>query len=203
MSERALERRPATGEDDAMADHKTQLADAALRLLAKARWSDLTLMEVARAAKVPAASLQSAVPGKPALLGAILTRIGNLTAEHYRRDAGSEDARDRLLDVALTWFETLNTRKPAVRSLYDGLKRDPLALLAARDEIIAAASWLLTLAEADTGPALPARALAFAATLARAIPLWLEDDKQMTRTMAQLDADLRRGMRLFGGRRSK
>lgn len=183
-----------------MADPKTQLADAALRLLAKTRWSDLTLMQVARAAKISAGNLQSLAPGKPALLGLILNRIGDLAAEHYRGDPDSQDARDRLLDVALTWFETLNARKLAIRSLYDGLKRDPLALLAARGEIVAAASWLLVLAEADTGPALPARALAFAATLARAIPVWLEDDKQMTRTMAQLDADLRRGMRLFGRR---
>ncbi len=184
-----------------MADPNTQLADAALKLLAKMAWRDLNLMQVARAAKVPAANLQTIAPDKPALLGLILRRIGGETARRYRRDSAS-DTRDRLLDVALVAFETLKPRKAAIRSLYDGLKRDPLMLIAGRAEIIAAANWLLTLAEADTGAALPARALVLAGILARGVPVWLEDDKQMTRTMAQLDGDLRRGETLFRRRRS-
>jgi hypothetical protein len=37
--------------------------------------------------------------------------------------------------------------------------------------------------------------------MARAIPVWLDDDEDMTRTMARLDADLSRGGSFF--RRSK
>jgi AcrR family transcriptional regulator len=180
-----------------VADPGTKLADAALKLLAKHRWSELTLAQVARAAKVPLASLQTIAPDKPALLGLILRRIGANVAKTYHPDRRSADACDRLLDVALTWFEVLQPRAAAVRSLYEDLCRDPLSLLAARGEILAAASWLLTLAEADAGVSLPARALAFAGILARAIPVWLDDNEEMTATMAQLDADLRRARFLF------
>ncbi|HEY8696534.1 MAG TPA: hypothetical protein VIM02_02865 [Rhizomicrobium sp.] len=187
----------------AKADPETQLAQAALKLLAKKPWSELTMAEVAKAAKQPLASLQTTAPNKPALLGLILTSVSTDIAKRYRRDPGSEDARDRLLDVSLTWFELLAPHKRAVRSLYDGLKRDPLTLIAARAELVAAANWLFVLAEADTGPALPLRALALAGILARAIPVWLEDDKTLSKTMARLDQDLRRTENLFGGRRTK
>lgn len=186
----------------AKADPETQLAQAALKLLAKTRWSELTLAEVAKAAKRPLASLQTVAPNKAVLFGLILTSIGTDIAKRYRRDPGSADARDRLLDVSLTWFEVLAPHKRAMRSLYDGLKRDPLTLIAARAEAVAAANWLFVLAEADTGPALPVRALALAGILARAVPVWLDDDKSLSKTMARLDQDLRRTENLFARRRA-
>jgi len=170
---------------------ETRLADAALKALAKKRWSDLTLAEVARAAKIPLAQLQPLAASKSALIGLILNRIGGETASRYKPDSRSS-ACDRLFDVAMNWFEVLAPRKSAIRSLHDGLKRDPLALLAARGEIVAASGWLLALAEADTGPAAALRAMGFALVIARAIPVWFDDGKDMAKTMARLDGDLRR-----------
>jgi len=177
---------------------ETRLADAALKALAKKRWGDLTLAEVAKAAKIPFAQLQPLAASKPVLIGLILNRVGNETAARYRPDKGSASARDRLFDVAMTWFEVLAPRKPAIRSLYEGLKRDPLSLLAARGEIVAAAGWLLALAEADSGPAAGFRAMGFAVLIARAIAVWLDDGKDLAKTMARLDGDLRRDESVFG-----
>jgi AcrR family transcriptional regulator len=179
------------------ASPQTRLADAAFRLLAKQRWNELTLAAVARAAKVPLTELHALAPSKPALIGLMLSRSGEELARRYKPDTQSENERDRILDVALTWFETLEARKPAMRALHEGLRRDPLALLAARGAFIAAAEWLLTLAEADAGRALALRAAALAALLVRALPVWLDDDKEMTKTMAQLDSDLRRAQWVF------
>jgi hypothetical protein len=128
--------------------------------------------------------------GKSALIRLILTKIGAETAKAYKPE--SETARERLFDVALTWFEVNAKRKPAIGALYEGLKYDPITLISERAEFAAAANWLMTLAEADTGPAVQARALALAAIIARAIPVWLDDDMEMAATMARLDADLSR-----------
>ncbi|HTQ12267.1 MAG TPA: hypothetical protein VMH86_00220 [Rhizomicrobium sp.] len=177
-------------------DPSAKLADAALKLLAKTPWSELTLARVAKAAKLPLARLRGHVDGKPALLGAILTRLGDETAARYKSDPKSP-ARDRVFDAAMTWFEVSGARKQAMRTLHDGLKRDPLTLVAAREDIVRAAGWLLTLAEADTGPAIPLRALALAAAMARAFPVWLDDGKDLAKTMARLDGDLRRMERLL------
>ena len=174
---------------------ETQLADAALKLLAKTGWRDLTLAAVAKAAKIPLAQLQS-FGGKPALIGAILDRMGAETASRYVPEKGA-DAKDRVLEVAMTWFEINAKRKPAIRSLYEGLKFDPLSLIAQREQFARAAAWLLTLAEADTGLAASVRALGFAAIMARAVGVWLDDDADMSKTMARLDGDLSRAMDFF------
>lgn len=176
---------------------ESRLADAAFRLLAKGSWQDLTLSSVARAAKVALADLHALAPSKPALLALMLSRAGEDTARDYRPDKSAESGRDRVFDVALTWFEALSTRKAAIRSLYEGLRRDPFALLAARGAVARASEWLLVLAEADAGRALPLKATALAAILMRTIPVWLDDDREMSKTMAALDAALRRASWLF------
>ena len=177
------------------AEPETRLADAALKLLAKTPWPDLALFAVARSARVPPCDLQAIASSKPALIALILNRVGGEVAARYRPEPGS--AHDRLFEVAMCWFDVLAPQRKAVRSLYDGLKRDPLTLVAARAGIVEAAGWLLTLAEADTGSALPLRALGLAAVLARAVPVWLGDDKDLTRTMAALDIDLTRADTIF------
>ncbi|HEY2033373.1 MAG TPA: hypothetical protein VGH02_06760 [Rhizomicrobium sp.] len=167
-----------------------KLADAGLKLLAKKSWRDLALADVAKTAKIPLAQLQGLRGGKSALLGLILEKIGAETAKHYKPE--SDTARERLFDVALAWFEVNAKRKPAIHSLYEGLKYDPITLISERGEFAAAAQWLMTLAQADTGPAVQARALVLAAVIAHAIPVWLEDDSELSATMARLDADLSR-----------
>jgi AcrR family transcriptional regulator len=167
-----------------------KIADAALKLLAKTSWRDLTLAQVAKAAKFPLPSLQDLRGGKSALVGLMLTKIGSETAKRYKPE--SDTARERLFDVALAWFETNAKRKPAIRSLYEGLKHDPITLIEQRGAFAVAAQWLMTLAEADKGPMLQARALALAAIIARTIPAWLDDDSELTATMARLDSDLSR-----------
>jgi len=175
-----------------------KLADAALRLLAKTKWRDLTLAQVAKAAKVPLASLQDLRGGKPALVELMLAKIGADTAKHYQPE--SDTARERLFDVALAWFEVNTKRKPAIRSLYEGLKYDPITLIGQRAAFISAAQWLMTLAEADKGPMLQARALALAAIVVRTVPVWLQDDADLAGTMARLDADLSRAESFAGER---
>ena len=175
-----------------------RLADAALRLLKKEAWRELSLAAVAKVAKVPMTELAAYAPSKPALIGLILRRLGEDVTRTYKPDAATETARDRLFDVSMLWFDTLARHEDAVRSLYEGLRSDPFTLIAARGSIIAAAEWLMTLAEADKGPALALRAAAFAAILGRTVPVWLEDDADLTKTMARLDMDLRRGESLLG-----
>ncbi|HEY1631717.1 MAG TPA: hypothetical protein VGF56_10385 [Rhizomicrobium sp.] len=166
-----------------------KLANAALKLLAKTAWSDLALSQAAKAAKIPLAQLP--VRAKPALIGLILTKLGDETARRYRPDAEGS-ARDRVFEAAMSWFDAASAHKDAMRALYHGLKRDPLSLLAAREDFVKAGSWLLTLAEADTGPAIPLRALALAGAMARSVSTWLDDGPDLAKTMAKLDGDLRR-----------
>ena len=172
----------------AKSDHK--LADAALKLLVKKDWPTLTLAGVAKAAKVPLAQLHSLSGGKQALIVLMLDKFGAETARHYSPDGGT--VRDRIFDVAMAWFDVLAPHKKALRALYDGLKFDPLALIALRGNFADAANWLLVLANADNGSFAAVRNAGFALILGRALPAWLDDDKDLTKTMAQIDGDLNR-----------
>jgi hypothetical protein len=60
----------------------------------------------------------------------------------------------------------------------------------------------MTLTQADTGPSVSLRALGFAAIMGRAIGVWLEDDDDMARTMARLDADLSRAANFLQPRKA-
>ena len=177
-------------------DAQSRLADATFRLLMRTHWSELTLAAVARSAKVPLEDMQVLAPSKASLIALMLRRASGETSKRYRPDSDS-NVRDRVLDASLTWFESMHARKPALRALHQGLKRDPLSLIAARGAFLATGEWLVVLAEADTGNAVPLKAAALAAILARAMGVWVDDDKEMTRTMAQLDGDLRRAAWLF------
>lgn len=177
---------------------ETRLVDATLRLLAKKAWREVSLAEIAKSARIPLAQLQPLAPAKSALPILILRRLGQETAARYKPDRGAQSARDRLFDVAMTWFEVLASHRSAMRAFFEGLRRDPLALLAQRGAFIEASEWLMTLAQVDNGPALSLRAAGFAAILVRAIPVWLHDDPDLAKTMARLDGDLRRGESLLG-----
>jgi hypothetical protein len=121
----------------------------------------------------------------------MLHKFGAETASRYVPEKNAT-SKDRVLEAAMTWFEVNARRRSAIRSLYDGLKFDPLILIAQREALTSAAAWLLTLAQADTGPATQLRALGFAAIMGRAIAVWLDDDADMAKTMARLDGDLSR-----------
>jgi AcrR family transcriptional regulator len=185
------------------ADPEARLADAAFKLLARMSWSDLTLAAAAKAAKIQVNGLYAVAPTKTALLRAMLRRIGQETTAQYRTDKQSVTPRERFFDVAMTWFDVLEKRKKAMRALYEGLRRDPFAFIALRNDAIAEAQWLLALAEADQGSSSPLKAAAIAGMLVRALPVWLDDNADMTKTMARLDGDLRRAERFLWPRVEK
>jgi AcrR family transcriptional regulator len=176
---------------------QTRLADAALRLAAKKAWNEISLLDVAKAAKVPTSELQMLARTKSALIGFVLERVGAAAAQRYKPTRGPSTARERLFDVVMAWFDALSAHRPAVRSFYRGLG-DPFTLFAARGDFIAAAEWLMALAQADRGSLPRLRAAGLALILARALAVWLDDDADMTKTMARLDGDLMRGEDLFG-----
>jgi AcrR family transcriptional regulator len=173
-------------------DAEARLAAAAFRLLAKEPWNRLTLTSVARAAKVPLEELLRIAPSRAGLVGVMLRRAAADTAKHYKPDRSARGTRECVFEAILSWFEAQNARKVAVRSLYDGLRCEPLTLLLLRSDFVLSATWLLALAEDDAGTASPVRAACVGGIVARVLPVWLADDEGMGKTMAQVDRDLRR-----------
>jgi hypothetical protein len=184
-------------------DHETQLASAALKLLVREEWRSLTLASVARAAKLRMPDVLGIVPSKAALPGMILRMLARETARRHRVDASSADPRERLFDVAMTWFDVQQPQASALKKLYRALQVDPATLLAIRGDVLHVSGEFLALAEADFGASARLQAAIFAGVLVRAVSAWRDDDEEMGRTMAQLDRDLRRLERLLWPKPSK
>ena len=168
------------------------IADAAFRLLAKEPWSGITLASVARAAKLSWAQMLDIAPSRTALVGVMLRRAIADTAKRYQPDTTTQSPRERVFDAILSWFEAQNARKKAIRALYADLRREPLTLVSLRGDFADAAGSLLALAENDAGAASSVRAMYICGVIGRALPVWLADDDNMGRSMAQIDRDLRR-----------
>lgn len=174
------------------ADRETLVAQAALGLLDKGDWAKLTLTGVARLAKLPLSDVLCVAPSKIALPGVVLRVLIRETAQRNAADAKSSDARERLFDVTMAWFDVQLPFAPGLKKLYRALQYDPASLLALRGEILDASGQLLALAEADFGFSPRIQSAAFAVVLGRAVGAWREDGDDMGKTMAQLDGDLRR-----------
>jgi len=178
-------------------DRETQLANAALKLLAQQEWRSLTLAAVARATKLQLPQVLGIVPAKTALPGMILRMLARETARRYSGDSSAGDPRERLFDVTMTWFDVQHSHAPALKRLYRALQVDPATLLAMRGDVLHASGELLALAEADFGTSPRVQAAIVAGVLVRAVSAWHDDDVEMGKTMAQLDRDLRRVERLL------
>ena len=130
------------------------------------------------------------VNASPAVFNEIALRAALRLRAHYL-DLSTHMTRRPFKAEQLAYDERFAEKKRAA-VITAGVSPGLTNLLAARGDIVAAAGWLLALAEADTGPAVALRAMGLAAAMARAIPVWLEDGKDMAKTMARLDGDLGR-----------
>jgi hypothetical protein len=173
-------------------DPEARIAVAAFRLLASHPWRDLTLASVSRAAKMPFAQVLKIAPLRADMIAILLHETERETVRRYRPEPGQRKARDRVFDVVMSWFDVQQPRKKGLGNLYRDLARDPITLLVLRGHILRISAGFLALAEADAGLASTLRAAGLAAVVARSIPVWLEDDREMGKTMAQLERDLRR-----------
>ena len=173
-------------------DPASTLAQAALRLLAKEEWWQLTLTAIARSAKTPLRDVVAITPTKSAVSGLILRMLTHDTARRHNADSASTDPRERLFDVTMTWFDVQHAHAVALKNLYRAMQHDPAMLLALRGDVLDVSGELLALAEADFGLSAQLQAAVFAGVLVRAVVAWRDDDEEMGKTMAQLDGDLRR-----------
>jgi len=179
------------------ANRETVLAQAALKLLEKQAWGTITLASIARAAKTPLQETIAIAPSKTAVLGFILRMFARETAKQHTPEQPSGESRERLFDVTMTWFDAQQPHAVALKKLYRALPYDPGSLLALRNEMLRVSGELLVLAEADFGFSARIQSAVFTGILIRALAVWGGDDAEMGKTMARLDADLRRAERFL------
>jgi AcrR family transcriptional regulator len=189
-------------------DPADRIIDAALALIATQGWRALSLAAIAAAAGLPILQVYRIFRSKQAILCGLYRRVDEIVLAELPAAEADERPRDRLFDLLMRRFDALRPHKPAFDVLRREMPGDPVTALCAGAALLRSMRWMLEAADIPTGGVrgVVAVRLAAAAYLST-MRVWQRDDSpDLARTMAALDARLRRIERWFaparGARRS-
>lgn len=166
--------------------------DAALRLAASRKWSEIALPDIAAEAGLSLGDMLRAAPSKASLLAAFGRRVD---AAMFARPVEAEGTiKDKLFDLIMRRFDALGPHKAAVKSILADLPHDPGAVLCAAPGLLRAMRWTAEAAGIKTtGPLAPFKINALALAYLNTLRVWLQDDSaDAAKTMASLDKTLGR-----------
>jgi AcrR family transcriptional regulator len=174
-----------------------RMARAALALASERGWRTMSLAEIATRAEVPLVDAYRAVPTKTALLAQLIDASDRAVLSGGAATT-TDAARDRLFDVMMRRFDSLQSRREGTVAILRDLPCDPAALLCLLPRFARSMAWMLEVAGiSSVGLAGSLRCEGLALVYLNALRVWLEDDSpDMARTMAAVDKGLRRAEQL-------
>jgi AcrR family transcriptional regulator len=177
-----------------------RIIDATFTLVATEGWRDLSLAAVAAAAELPIGQIYRLFNSKQAILCGLYRRVDEAVLAEPPQAEPAEHPRDRLFDILMRRFDALNPYKPAIEVLRRELLGDPVSALCAASSLIRSMHWMLAAADIRTVGVRGAIAVKLtAAAYLSTLRIWQGDDSaDLARTMAALDARLRRIERWLG-----
>lgn len=173
-------------------DPEEKIVNAALGLAAVQGWSDLSLADIAKAAKLSLSDLSRHFASKAQILAAYGRRVDEkVLQEASTEDMTGEPPRDRLFDVLMMRFDALSENKEALKRISADLARDPLAAAPLLRPAMQSMGWMLEAAGIDSsGVAGALRVRGLALVWGAAFRVWLDDGEDQSKTMAELDRRL-------------
>lgn len=193
-----MARKPRTSK--AKPDPARRVIESALDLARERGWRDLTLGEIAAAAKLPLSEVYDQFPSKNAILTAFVRGVDHaVLAESGDLEEGLS-ARDRLFDVLMRRFDTLQPHREALANIAQDLACDPLELCCSGKRLRRSMACMLTAADlSPEGCRGCFRIEGLLAIYLYALRVWFRDDSEdQGKTMAALDKALRRAEMLLG-----
>ncbi|MEQ1754587.1 MAG: hypothetical protein ABL973_10690 [Micropepsaceae bacterium] len=171
---------------------EAKLIAAAISAILKSGWSSLSLLTLARKAKIDRETLLGLCASKHALLILI-----SKSAEPGFLDALPEadekmPVRDRVFDATLCWFESLSGLRPVYQVIHDESGTTPGSIADFLPIARRAAPWIADSAKLpDTGWKGLAITAGLSVLMAETVGVWLADTPELAKTMAHLDRRLR------------
>ena len=177
-----------------MDDLSRTILDRAMDLAAERGWRRTGLADVARAVPVPLGELYRRFPTRAALLAGVAEAVDAAVLADDVPPDPEESARDRVFDVMMRRFDALIPYRAGLAAVTRDLRREPLTALAFSGAYARSMAWMLRAAGLDPdGRGGAALVAGLGAVHARVMRTFLTDDTaDLARTMAALDAELRR-----------
>src|SRR5215510_15477916 len=166
--------------------------DALMALLAKHRFEEVGLAEVAGQAGIKLSQLRAEFGSTLAILAAHIKETDRVVLAGTDPVIAEEPARERLFDVLMRRLDALAPYKEAVRSVMRSARRNPGLAFALNAMAVRSQHWMLEAAGIGTaGPRGALRAQGAALMFARVLSVWIDDEEEgLDRTMAALDRGL-------------
>jgi AcrR family transcriptional regulator len=185
---------------NAVRNEADRIIDATLALIPTEGWRRLSLSAIAAAAELPILQVYRVFHSKQAILSGLFSRIDQIVLAEPPAAEPDERPRDRLFDLLMRRFDALQPYKAALDVLRRELPGNPVTALCAGASLLRSMRWMLEAAEIPTSGVRGAIAVKLAAGgYLSAMRVWQRDDSEdLARTMAALDARLRRIEGWFG-----
>ncbi len=179
-------------------DIRQKLIEAALALASKQDWSQLSLEQIAKAAKVLAHDAQKTFANLNDILPAIVEKIDGDVAKAVGRPLSSGTPHDRLFEVMMARFDILQKHRKAILGIIASVKRDPsLARNLMPAQAKALQKMLAIAGLQQDGVKQVLATVGLLAVYVASLRSWERDQtRDMTPTMAVLDRYLRRAGKL-------
>src|SRR5271169_529210 len=179
---------------EALQSDADRIIDATLARVASEGWRHLSLAAIADAAELPIVRVYRTFGSKQAILRGLYRRVDAAALAEPPPAEPAERPRDRLFDLLMRRFDTLQPYKPALEVLGRELPGDPVTVLCAGASLLRSMRWMLEATNISTGGLRGALAVKLtAAAYLSTMRVWQRDDSpDLARTMAALDTRLRR-----------
>jgi hypothetical protein len=169
-----------------------QLAENALSLSAETPWDKVTLSALCAAGEVTLVDCAKVRVTKAHVTAYLDSIIDQAMLKTTNKVDASQSVRDRLFDVLMGRFDTMEDQRGAWVSILKAEKSDMVASLARRARRAVTSAWALEAAGVSAGDLRGAgRAVGLARVLRLVESVWLEDGPELAKTMARLDQELR------------
>jgi AcrR family transcriptional regulator len=180
-------------------DARSRIIDALFELAAQQSFEEISISEICAKAEVTLADFRDAFPSKGAILAGFTKRIDRLVLQQLN-EAQDEAPKDRLFDVLMRRLEIMTPYREGLRTIMQWMRREPLAALAFNQVAVNSMRFMLEAAGIDSeGVSGGLKLQGLVVAWARIMEVWLDDEPELSRTMAALDRELTRGERLVAG----
>ncbi len=177
---------------------RAKIVGIALTLAAKNGWTQTSLADIAKAAKISLAALHEMFEDKADILGALGRIIDARTLENVDQSSPDLSPRDRLFDIMMERFDVLNDYRAGVTAILDSFLLDPKQAVIGLPHLCRSMTWMLEAAGiATSGIPGAFRVMGLTVVYLDVLRVWKEDiSPDMGKTMAALDKDLGRAEKL-------
>lgn len=174
---------------------------AALQVAGRMPWEQVTLQDIAKAAKISLKALRGHIEAKDDILAAYGRRVDEALLESMQGTFSSAaEEREKLFDILMERFDILNRDRAAVISIAKSMTFSPPQVIATLPHVMRSMLWMLEMAEADVaGLKGCLRVVGLTGVYLYALKVFIEDEStDLAKTMAAVDSALARAEKISG-----